>query len=123
MCSSDLNPKSDLVQVIIDTVNDIDELKPRKLLLSTNDLLKETGESSQISSENEKIEAFVPISVPATTDAAQFIRANKNLELAVYGPGIPMLNHKINERVPIFQYLKFIEVYQLIIERYLSIEG
>ncbi len=117
------NPKSDLVQVIIDTVNDIDELKPSKLLLSTNDLLKETGESVQISSENEKIEALTPISVPATTDAAQFIRANKNLELAVYGPGIPMLNHKINERVPIFQYLKFIEVYQLIIERYLSIEG
>lgn len=116
------NPKSDLIQVIIDVVSHIEELKPSQLMLSMNDVLKETGESIQLPIEKEKIESVVPISVSGTTDAAQFTRANKKLELAVYGPGMPMLNHKINERIPISQYLEFIEAYQLIIERYLSIE-
>lgn len=116
------NPKSDLIQVIIDVVSHIEELKPSQLMLSMNDVLKETGESIQLPIEKEKVEFIVPISVSGTTDAAQFTRANKKLELAVYGPGMPMLNHKINERIPISQYLEFIEAYQLIIERYLSIE-
>lgn len=63
---------------------------------------------------------LVPLAVSGTTDAAQFTKSGKNFDLAVYGPGIPVLNHKIDERLPIDQYWDFIAIYQAIISDYLS---
>lgn len=61
-----------------------------------------------------------PMAVSGTTDAAQFLRHRGDIDLAIYGPGIPMLNHKVDERVPLEQYLAFIDVYEQVISRYLT---
>lgn len=109
---------SSLIKSILEVVNDMPTLKvPEQIELMGTVLhtdLKIEFEKMGFSNE------LKPIVASGTTDAAQFIRANKNLELAVYGPGIPMLNHKVNERISISQYLDFIEAYKRIISRYLS---
>lgn len=115
------DPSSALVKTTIEVANSIETLGVKHLLKSMGDVLGENLDNIELSSGSKK-QLIVPISVSGTTDAAQFIRANKDLELAVYGPGLPMLNHKINERLPLGQYLDFIEAYKLIIERYLAVK-
>lgn len=118
------DPQSRLVQTIVREAGKIDQLKPRYLVKQMGDVLGEdleevfTQEKSgkQLLEENK----VIPITSSGTTDAAQFMRADDQLELAVYGPGMPMLNHKIDERLPLEQYLSFIEVYKRIVEGYLS---
>ena len=63
---------------------------------------------------------LAPITASGTTDAAQFLRHHNDVDLAVYGPGIPMQNHKIDERINIGQYFDFIDAYQAIIANYLN---
>ncbi len=48
------------------------------------------------------------------------LQSKKTFDVAVYGPGIPMLNHKIDERLPVDQYWDFIAIYQAILSDYLS---
>lgn len=114
------DPNSTLVQTIIEVTNSMESLSVKHLLKSMGDVIGE--DLNYIGLPVGEKQPLAPISTSGTTDAAQFIRANKNLELAVYGPGMPMLNHKINERLPIEQYLDFIEAYKLIIEKYLSVK-
>lgn len=63
---------------------------------------------------------FEPIAVSGTTDAAQFTKDNRQMDVAVYGPGISPLAHQIDERVSISQYLRFIDLYEAIYEAYLQ---
>ncbi|MCT1796948.1 ArgE/DapE family deacylase [Helcococcus kunzii] len=111
-------PDSELIKVIQEVVNDYEDIKPKNLIKSMEDLLD--TDLSFVSELLGDAEAIQPIAVSGTTDAAQFIRANKDIELAVFGPGVPVLNHKINERMPLSQYLDFIEAYKMIFEKYLS---
>lgn len=67
-----------------------------------------------------KVDEILPIAIAGTTDAAQFTQGNSTMDIAVYGPGVPQLNHKLNERIPVQQYLDFIDVYNDIIKSYLS---
>ncbi|VTS15542.1 ArcT [Streptococcus porcinus] len=111
------NPNSKLIETITDVANAIDTLKPQSLVHQMNTVL---GEDEQLNLEDfSDLKQVKPMVVSGTTDAAQFIRANDNLELAVYGPGMPTLNHKRDERLPLAQYLDFIDAYKAIIESYL----
>ncbi|MDW8741885.1 ArgE/DapE family deacylase [Streptococcus suis] len=75
---------------------------------------------SDLSGQNDLPTTLVPLAVSGTTDAAQFTQSKKTFDVAVYGPGIPMLNHKIDERLPVDQYWDFIAIYQAILSDYLS---
>lgn len=111
------NPKSKLIETITGVANSIESLKPQSLVHQMNTVL---GEDEQLNPEDfAGLTQVKPMVVSGTTDAAQFMRANDNLELAVYGPGMPTLNHKLDERLPLAQYLDFIEAYKAIIESYL----
>ncbi|VTT42208.1 ArgE/DapE family deacylase [Streptococcus porcinus] len=111
------NPNSKLIETITNVANAIETLKPQSLVHQMNTVL---GEDEQLNPEDfADLNQVKPMVVSGTTDAAQFIRANDNLELAVYGPGMPTLNHKLDERLPLAQYLDFIDVYKVIIESYL----
>ncbi|WP_170242645.1 ArgE/DapE family deacylase [Streptococcus suis] len=73
-----------------------------------------------LSGQNDLPTTLAPLAVSGTTDAAQFTQSKKTFDVAVYGPGIPMLNHKIDERLPVDQYWDFIAIYQAILSDYLS---
>ncbi|MGV3030209.1 ArgE/DapE family deacylase [Streptococcus suis] len=73
-----------------------------------------------LSGQNDLPSSLLPLAVSGTTDAAQFTQSKKTFDVAVYGPGIPMLNHKIDERLPVDQYWDFIAIYQAILSDYLS---
>ncbi len=111
-------PDSQLVLTILQVANSHDSLKPQFLIQQMNDVLGKNMLSEDMASSN--LDSVKPMVVSGTTDAAQFVRANANLEVAVYGPGMPSLNHKIDERLPLSQYLDFIEVYQEVIHQYLQ---
>lgn len=111
------NPDSALIKAIIEENKNIPGLQVKALFDSMGDVL---GVDLSEKAKQFGIGPLRPIVASGTTDAAQFTRANKNMDLAVYGPGVPMLNHKVNERIPLSQYLDFIEAYKGIISRYLQ---
>lgn len=111
-------PDSQLVQTILQVANRHASLKPQFLIQQMNDVLGKDMLSEDMASS--VFDSVQPMVVSGTTDAAQFVRANAHLEVAVYGPGMPTLNHKIDERLPLSQYLDFIEVYQEVIHEYLQ---
>ncbi len=55
-----------------------------------------------------------------TTDTAQFQRNNKDMDVAIYGPGDINIVHKPDEYVEVEQYLQFIENFKRIIAGYLK---
>ena len=59
---------------------------------------------------------------PATTDAAEFIKSQKQFDIVVFGPGVTTVPHQINEYVEISNYLEQIDIYKKIITTYLSDE-
>lgn len=111
-------PDSKLISIISETVKNFESLKPQNLISSMENILGE--DLTELKKSLGNINDILPIAMSGTTDAAQFMRGNKDIDLAVYGPGVPTLNHKINERIPISQYIDFIEVYKQIIEKYLA---
>ena len=76
-----------------------------------NDLIKAIEEV------NKEVKAM-----PTTgaTDAANFSRVGKKIDLAVYGPGEPSLAHTIDENLPVDEYLEYIEACKQIILKYLK---
>lgn len=110
-------PDSDLIKAILATVKNTPSLQAPALLQSMGNVL---GQDLTPLAKKFAIDKVSPIVASGTTDAAQFTRKNNNLDLAVYGPGMPMLNHKIDERIPVQQYFDFIEAYKAIISAYLS---
>ena len=59
---------------------------------------------------------------PATTDAAEFIKSQKQFDIVVFGPGVTTVPHQINEYVEISNYFEQIDIYKKIITTYLSDE-
>lgn len=112
------DPESKLITTITRVANARESLKPQALLQQMNDVL---GEGEKLNPEFfAGMQEIQPMVVSGTTDAAQFFRANPHMELAVYGPGMPTLNHKIDERLPLAQYLDFIEAYKAIVRSYMT---
>ncbi|MCI5840099.1 MAG: ArgE/DapE family deacylase [Peptoniphilaceae bacterium] len=111
------SPDSELVKTIMEVANSIEGLLPQNLAKVMGDVIGEDLTKNPLLS---KLDSVKPMSVPGTTDGAQFIRANKDMDFAVYGPGVPMLNHRINERLPLSEYLDFIDAYIEIIKKYLN---
>lgn len=110
-------PDSELIKAILATVQDNPALQVDALLKSMGDVVNQdlTPIAEQFG-----LDKIAPMVASGTTDAAQFTQKNKSLDLAVYGPGMPMLNHKIDERIPLQQYFDFIEAYKAVISAYLS---
>lgn len=110
-------PDSELIQAILVTVENNSNLQVPALLKSMGDVL---GQDLSPIAKKFGLDKVAPIVASGTTDAAQFTQKNKSLALAVYGPGMPMLNHKIDERIPLPQYLDFIDAYKAIMAAYLD---
>ncbi len=106
---------SKLIQTIINCYKDYPELHVSALIQSMGEVMGiDLNHFPGIPTD------FQPMAVSGTTDAAQFTKLGRKFDIAVYGPGIPMLNHKIDERIPLKQYIEFISIYQSIISDYLS---
>lgn len=60
------------------------------------------------------------IALPGTTDTAQFQRRNKNMDIAIYGPGDVNIAHQLNEFIEVEDYLEFIPTFVNIINSYLK---
>lgn len=60
------------------------------------------------------------IALPGTTDTAQFQRRNKDMDVAIYGPGDVNLAHQLNEYIEVDDYLEFIPTFNNIISEYLK---
>ena len=60
------------------------------------------------------------VGAAATTDAAEFTKANHSFDFVVFGPGVVTLPHQVDEYVEIDNYLDMIEKYQGIILSYLA---
>jgi len=56
----------------------------------------------------------------ATTDAAEFTKAENSFDVVIFGPGEPNLPHQVDEFVKIDDYLNFIDLYKKIYPQYLS---
>lgn len=61
----------------------------------------------------------VAVGAPGGTDASQFVEANHDLEVIVAGPGNESA-HQINEFVFEDDYLKFIDIYKLIAQKFFA---
>lgn len=123
------DPDSDLMKAILEVANKNENLKPSKIVTQ---MLEELGVDIEKFFENPKVreaakkalegkeDVVKPIELSGTTDAAQFTKANDKMNICVYGPGIPVLSHKTDERVELSQYLDFIELYKETIVEYLK---
>lgn len=60
------------------------------------------------------------IGISATTDAAEFTKADKDFDVVIFGPGVPSLPHQLDEYVEVDNYLEFIDVYKELFPAYLS---
>ncbi len=64
--------------------------------------------------------AITFVGAAATTDAAEFTKADHSFDFVVFGPGVVTLPHQIDEYVELDNYLDMIEKYQAIILSYLA---
>lgn len=60
------------------------------------------------------------VALPGTTDTAQFQRNNKEMDVAIYGPGDVNIAHQLDEFIEVDDYLAFIPTYVNIFEAYLK---
>ncbi|MDY3118400.1 MAG: ArgE/DapE family deacylase [Peptoniphilus sp.] len=108
---------SKLIRTVMQEASAVSSLKPQSILQTMGDAI---GKSLTEREELKNITELTSMTLPGTTDAAQFLKKNKKLDLAVYGPGMPMLNHKVDERIPLQQYLDFAEVYVKVINKFME---
>lgn len=111
------NPDSALIRAILEAAEGRQSLQVPALFESMGRVV---GKDLRSMAEEHGFTKLQTITAAGTTDAAQFMRGNKTMDFAVYGPGMPMLNHKIDERLPLQQYFDFIDVYTDIMSRYLK---
>ncbi|WP_099203471.1 ArgE/DapE family deacylase [Miniphocaeibacter massiliensis] len=116
------------INLIAEIIKNLNEEKDCKLELTIdfNKIPVETYKDSEIINiiqdtwlENNK-EKLSVIGISGTTDAAEFTKSKNKFDFAVFGPGEPMLAHKVDEYVEIDNYLDIIEAYKKIAKRYLS---
>ena len=101
-----------------------DNLFPLELTIDYNKIPVEANKNSTLIQAIQK-QFDTPLPVlggPATTDAAEFIKSQKQFDIVVFGPGVTTVPHQINEYVEISNYLEQIDIYKKIITTYLSDE-
>ena len=59
------------------------------------------------------------IGVSGGTDASQFIKANPNMEVIIFGPG-NITAHQVDEFVDAGMYHSFIDIYESVVRQYLK---
>lgn len=101
-----------------------DNLFPLELTINYNKIPVEANKNSTLIQAIQK-QFDTPLPVlggPATTDAAEFIKSQKQFDIVVFGPGVTTVPHQINEYVEISNYFEQIDIYKKIITTYLSDE-
>ena len=107
-------------------IDDLNKEATSKLTLSisNNKISVESRKDSDIALiakavAEEKIEEEVSFNgISATTDAAEFIKADKEFPIIIFGPGNDT-PHQVNEYVDIQNYLDMIDIYKSIARKYL----
>jgi len=111
----------ELLEKIVDEINqEIDgELK---LNIDFNKQPVESDPDSELIQNIQNIfdEDLDLIGIAATTDAAEFTKADNDFDVVIFGPGVPNLPHQLDEYVEIDNYLEFIDVYKKLFPAYLS---
>lgn len=111
----------ELLEKIIDEINeDLDGTL--KLIVDFNKQPVESDPDSELIQNIQNIfdENLPLIGISATTDAAEFTKAEKDFDVVIFGPGVPSLPHQVDEYVEIDNYLEFIDVYKKLFPAYLS---
>lgn len=110
-----------LLEKIIDEMNQ-DIRGKLKLKIDFNKLPVESDLNSELIQNIQKLfdDDLPLIGIPGTTDAAEFIKAEKEFDVVIFGPGVPNLPHQLDEYVEIDNYLEFIEVYKKLFSSYLN---
>jgi len=111
----------ELLEQVIDEVNR--DIKGELEL--TLDFNKQPVESKPDSKLIQVIQNQFDVTLPlvglsATTDAAEFTKADNDFDVVIFGPGEPSLPHQVDEFVKIDDYLNFIDLYKKIYPQYLS---
>lgn len=110
-----------LLQKIVDQLNQ----KPTYRLTLTIDYnkipVKANKDSQLIQVIQSQFDKPLPVfGAAGTTDAAEFVKADKKFDFVVFGPGVTTLPHAVNEYVEIDNYLDMIDKYQAIAKDYLK---
>ena len=106
------NPNSKLIKIIrqcADT-NKLENINNPDIF--NEDFINEIKEKKEI-----------PVSATfsrGTTDGSNFFNKNKKMDFAIYGPGGIEVSHKVDEFVYIDRYLKFIDLYKEILQKYIK---
>lgn len=111
----------ELLEKIINEINeDLDGTL--KLIVDFNKQPVESDPDSELIQNIQNIfdENLPLIGISATTDAAEFTKAEKDFDVVIFGPGVPSLPHQVDEYVEIDNYLEFIDVYKKLFPAYLS---
>lgn len=111
----------ELLEKIIDEINeDLDGTL--KLIVDFDKQPVESDPDSELIQNIQNIfdENLPLIGISATTDAAEFTKAEKDFDVVIFGPGVPSLPHQVDEYVEIDNYLEFIDVYKKLFPAYLS---
>lgn len=108
---------SDLIKTILEVANNNPDLSAKTMI---DNMSKIVGKDLSKMSSIDELKEIQPMVISGTTDAAQFLKNKKDIEFAVYGPGMPLLNHKTDERINLDQYLAFIDGYTEIFTKYLK---
>ena len=112
------DPNSPLVRAVVQAAEEIEGLRPWDIIESMSATLGQ--DVGKLLPEIKPGTPLTPISASGTTDAAQLLRGRPGVDLAVWGPGLPMLAHKVDERVPVAQYLDFTKGYAVALRHYLA---
>lgn len=106
------NPNSKLIKIIrqcADT-NKLENINNPDIF--NEDFINEIKEKKEI-----------PVSATfsrGTTDGSNFFNKNKKMDFAIYGPGGIEVSHKVDEFIYIDRYLKFIDLYKEILQKYIK---
>lgn len=109
-----------LIQSVIDDLNQEDQTDLELVVDVSLPPMQAKKDSDLVQTINKHVPDIEPGTSTGTTDAAPFFQANSNMDVAIYGPGILKLVHKIDEYIEIDNYIEFIELYQEVIKDYLK---
>lgn len=104
----------ELLQKAVDEVNNEEEEAKLELTVDFNKNPVDFDTDSEIVRAIKKaIDSDLElVGLSATTDAAEFTKADTSFDLAIYGPGISNLAHQVNEYVEVEDYLDYINQFQ-----------
>lgn len=110
-----------VLQKIVDDLNKKEDVNLELIVDFDIYPVKSTPDSALIQAIQAVSKKELPVTgISPTTDAAAFMKADKDFDLVIYGPGEPTLPHQVDEYVSIENYLEMIDNYKAIYKEYLK---